>query len=259
MDRALVVGINKYPGCPLHGCCNDAADMAVFLQEKCGFAASSVNFLADERATTQGIEDALRQLIEDVKPGDRIVFHYSGHGSQLVYPTAHNQLSDVICPVDFDFQPEHAISDQQFAALFAPVPVGVRLAWCSDSCHSGDLARNLVLGTPRAYPMPPEHIASIESARAKNHWPIGFARTIQHLHGVFLSGCRSDQTSADAVIDRRPCGAFTHFLLEELEEDMTEAMQEVRNGVIARLAGAGYEQEPQIHGWPVAIQRPWLG
>jgi hypothetical protein len=35
MDRALLVGINKYPGCPLYGYVNDITDMANFLKDTC--------------------------------------------------------------------------------------------------------------------------------------------------------------------------------------------------------------------------------
>ena len=38
MNRALLVGINKYPSSPLNGCINDIQDMADFLVGKCKFA-----------------------------------------------------------------------------------------------------------------------------------------------------------------------------------------------------------------------------
>ena len=53
MDRALLVGINAYPGAPLAGCLNDVTDMATFLTSKSGFAADSIRLLTDSRATTQ--------------------------------------------------------------------------------------------------------------------------------------------------------------------------------------------------------------
>ena len=33
MRKALVVGIDQYTGCPLHGCCNDAEAIANILRK----------------------------------------------------------------------------------------------------------------------------------------------------------------------------------------------------------------------------------
>ncbi|MFA6233844.1 MAG: caspase family protein, partial [Bacteroidota bacterium] len=84
-DKALLVGINKYPGAPLSGCVNDDLDMAHFvtLAEKCGFDPKTVRLLTDERATTKEILSRLDWLVSDLAPGDRILFQYSGHGAQV--------------------------------------------------------------------------------------------------------------------------------------------------------------------------------
>jgi hypothetical protein len=39
-NRALLVGINRYPNVPLDGCVNDVKDMANLLVSRCGFASS---------------------------------------------------------------------------------------------------------------------------------------------------------------------------------------------------------------------------
>lgn len=33
MRKALVVGIDQYPSCPLHGCCNDADSITNILSQ----------------------------------------------------------------------------------------------------------------------------------------------------------------------------------------------------------------------------------
>jgi metacaspase-1 len=42
MNRALLVGINRYPSAPLNGCINDIEDMAKFLVDKCVFTKSDI-------------------------------------------------------------------------------------------------------------------------------------------------------------------------------------------------------------------------
>ena len=64
-NRALLVGINAYPGQPLRGCVNDVSDMAKFLVEKCQFASDDIRLLVDARATTEGIYDRLGWLLTD--------------------------------------------------------------------------------------------------------------------------------------------------------------------------------------------------
>ncbi len=52
MNKAVLVGINEYPGCPLEGCVNDVSDMAQFLTSKCGFAPRDIRLVTDAQATT---------------------------------------------------------------------------------------------------------------------------------------------------------------------------------------------------------------
>ena len=144
MNRALLVGINAYPGNELNGCVNDVKDMADFLVKYCNFQYGDIRLLVDERATTDGIKVRLGWLLNGLRPGDRVLFHYSGHGAQV--PTRNPQgevdgLDEVICPVDFDWTDDHMIRDKDFHSMFSTIPEGVEFVWVSDSCHSQDLSR----------------------------------------------------------------------------------------------------------------------
>lgn len=63
MNRALLVGINAYPGNELRGCINDVTDMADHLVKSCGFKVEDIRLLVDERATTVGIRERLEWLV----------------------------------------------------------------------------------------------------------------------------------------------------------------------------------------------------
>jgi metacaspase-1 len=82
MNRALLVGINAFPPSPLRGCINDVQDIALLLEQEFGFANSQITLLTDGQATKAAIVAQLKTLIEDAASGDRILFHYSGHGTQ---------------------------------------------------------------------------------------------------------------------------------------------------------------------------------
>jgi hypothetical protein len=255
-DKALLVGINAYPGCPLSGCLNDIGDMADFLVKKYNFKYSQIRLLADGRATTKEILSRLNWLIQ-VSPGDRVVFHYSGHGAQFAGRGSNEEidkLNEVICPVDFDWTEPHMISDKQFYEIFSHMPKGVRFNWVSDSCHSGDLTKDMPPpGAPvnkaRAYPMPIDMAWRVQTAtELKIHSPEHCSITNGILDVGFISGCRSNQTSADTVVNGRPCGALTHFLLAHLALMMDKPISEVVRVVNASLSANRYSQQPQAEG-----------
>ena len=86
--RALLVGISRYPqtGANPWKPLNTHQDV-VQLKDALvahGFAADDVKVLEDGDATADGIRAAFRShLIEPAKPGDTLLFHFSGHGQQV--------------------------------------------------------------------------------------------------------------------------------------------------------------------------------
>ncbi len=82
--RALIVAIGRYSAETewhnLHTDSDRAFVHAALLAQ--GFTA--IDEITDERATRAGIERAFRErLIDRARPGDVVVFHYSGHGQQI--------------------------------------------------------------------------------------------------------------------------------------------------------------------------------
>ena len=273
MDRALLVGINKYPGAPLNGCINDITDMAGFLTNKCGFAMNSVRMLADERATKSAIVERLNFLVSGATPGDRLLFHYSGHGAQM--PTRNpaaevDKLDEVICPVDFDWSDEHAIRDKEFHQIFSSVPEGVEFIWISDSCHSGDLDRDFPL-------MKPDHLHKTIIPPVDINWRLQTAKKLQtiapssittstlatlskELNLALISGCKSNETSADAFFNNRPNGALTYFLLKELNSinGLKAPLSSVAKKVAKDVATYNKSQHPQLEGSATIAAKPFV-
>lgn len=262
MDRALLVGINKYPGAPLSGCINDVMDAAKLLTKTFGFDAKNVRLLTDTRATTAAITDRLRWLVSGAKAGDRLLFWFSGHGTQVASRANSGEvdgLDEVICPVDFDWSDARMIKDKQFHTLFASIPEGVKAFWVSDSCHSGDLERDAGgLGgrTSRAYPIPEDIQWRNDVAR-----DVGFKvlppRALPNI--VLISGCQSNQTSADARFGGRPNGALSYFLLQALKTTPTQGMDKIVKKVREDLRASRFEQVPQLEGPAGLLKHPFMG
>ena len=148
-NKALLVGINAYPNPNnnLRGCINDIVDMEYFIASKNKvYPKEDIRTLTDSKATKKGILNQLNWLLLGVSAGDQILFHYSGHGAQLpskAHAYEKDGLDEIICPYDFSDADavKTAISDKEFASIFAKIPQGVHFVWISDSCHSEDLSR----------------------------------------------------------------------------------------------------------------------
>ena len=254
--RALLVGINAYPSSPLNGCVNDITSMTELLTSSLyNFKSENIRLLVDSRATTAAILDHLNWLVQ-AQPGDEVLFHYSGHGAQV--PTRNNagevdDLSEVVCPVDFDWSPERMITDKQFVEIFKKLPDGVIFNWLSDSCHSGDLDKRMPPPDVkfRRFPVPADILwrQRIAVHKKLERW---FSKSKAMVGGVldvgFMSGCQSDQTSADAYIDGRACGAFSYYFMKALREDPQMKLDDLGNKVCRYLAGGGYSQKPSTEG-----------
>lgn len=255
MQRGFLVGINAYPGNELHGCVNDVTDMADFLVSHCSFDESDIRLLTDARATTDAILEHLKWLIGGTKSGDRIIFHYSGHGAQFPIRDASGKVirvDECICPVDFDWTEAHAIRDKEFNQLFSGVSKGVDFTWVSDSCFSGDLARELQLPSRKvkAMPMPADIAWRMRTAETNPVKRTSFEHTIKNFSAVLISGCSSRETSADADIDSRFNGALTYYLLQTLSapNGLTQTLEQAVARTRAALQKNGYTQHPQLEG-----------
>lgn len=141
--RALLVGIN-YVGtqAALQGCHNDVKRMRDLLQRTYGFRSSDMRVLMDDQRSDQptraNLISGARWLVEGVRPGDSLFFHYSGHGAQQEDPRGHEEdaMDETILPMDF-MQTGHIIDDELFEIICANLPSGAKLTAVMDCCHSG--------------------------------------------------------------------------------------------------------------------------
>lgn len=260
-NKALLVGINAYPNPSnnLRGCINDIVDVEYFIASKNKvYPKENIRTLTDSRATKKAILTALNWLLLGASAGDQILFQYSGHGAQIPSHSSaieKDGLDEIICPYDFSGEDPAgtAISDKEFASIFAKIPHGVHFVWISDSCHSEDLSRKHEIVEPidafnetrfrrfnyKNLTQKTEAIAPIASLGSA-HSP---------LNGALLSGCASHQLSADAYINNRFNGAFTHYLIKNLSLYGQDAsMQDIVKYVNIDLMENDFDQNPQSEG-----------
>ena len=146
-NKALLVGINAYsnPSNNLRGCIKNIVDMEYFIASKNKvYPKDNIRTLTDSRATKKGILSALNWLLQGANAGDQLLFQYSGHGAQIPSHSPaieKDGLDEIICPYDFSGEAaaETAISDKEFASIFAKIPQIVHFVCISICIWRGEL------------------------------------------------------------------------------------------------------------------------
>lgn len=85
---------------------------------------------------------AIEELVKDVKDGDSLVFHYSGHSTQVAANSRSNSEEDGMdeCIVPLDGEERKIIDNELYNALVKPLHhISAHLVAILDTCHSGSL------------------------------------------------------------------------------------------------------------------------
>lgn len=254
MKRALLVGIN-YVGTSyrLNGCINDINNMRAFLS-----TIGYTNFIkyTDETTnsklspTRNNILIGFQNLLKDVKAGDELWFHYSGHGT-LQRDIDGDEISgydSCICPLDFNNN--GLITDDIIREnLAVKVPVGVKLIIVLDACHSGTGSDLRFKCDDSSYLK-----KNLKLSKAFNQRDWVIKQTVTELQkysltngNVFLiSGCTDKQTSSDAFIQNKWAGALTYGLLYLLRSNPNYTWNIFLKDLNCFLKVSGYTQKPVL-------------
>jgi hypothetical protein len=266
--KALCVGINKFRNFPhfaLNGCVNDAKDMAAMLKELRGFRATDITVMTDANATKANIMTKLKALVAEANAGklSYIVFSFSSHGTQTQDKSGDevDGMDEAFVPYDIaqkgnDWDPNRIISDDEFHDLFEQLPDTCTLEAYLDTCHSGTGFKALWI-RPRYIPPPSEpllgkskKVRGFTMKRASKRKGKKEATTeadVKAAKNIILwTGCRSNQTSADAYFNGRYNGAFTYNYVKVMRgSGGTLPREQVITNVRQLLAGQ-FEQIPQL-------------
>lgn len=192
---ALLVGIN-YVGSSyeLYGCINDATNVSDILKNKFNYTKNTL--LTDTTPvgpTKSNILTAFINLLTGAKSGDKLFFLFSGHGSQIADTNGDesDHLDELIVTKDL----QYIVDDEIKKLIDTYLKSGVQLFCVFDSCHSGsclDLKYS-------------ETTVNLQMSDTPGQT-------------IFISGCKDEQTSEDAYINSKNCGALTFSFLETLKK-----------------------------------------
>lgn len=274
MNKFLGIGINEYKGGPLRGCVPDIKDCLSNLAGQYGWDWTSMRSVTDKRAHRLGIWRRMEWLVNDSRPGDRLLLWFSGHGAQV--PERNNGevdgLTEVLCPVDFAGDDRDTwLRDDDFTSVFKKVPDGVECTVVLDSCFSGGMVdlpiQKLVRGLdiidsiPRAYPLERnlDFDVRMRTAKAKGLKPKPFIRASEMPNVCFIFGCQENQTGADAYLDGGYRGAFSYHLWASLRQNQRLSIREIVGVTGKALADDGFSQQPTVLGSDKMLRKPFLG
>ena len=260
--QALLVGINDYQGAnDLQGCINDVTNVRSVLKTFFGLSNSEIRVLTDSRATKENILMRLNKMVKSAAKGDYLIFHFSGHGSQIRDREGDelaDHMDELICPYDMNWD-DGFISDDMLREVLQQLKPGVRMEILLDSCHSGTGTRDI--RQPKApgliqaetlkyrYLKPPadiecRYLGEEEIMKPSRSFSSDPEITLNH---ILWAGCKDNQTSADAEIDGNYNGAFSYYFCKHVRESAgiitrTELHARVKNS----LKYNHYSQVPQL-------------
>lgn len=252
--KALLIGINyKNTSSELRGCINDVKDIKDMLINKFNFDPKSMKILIEEKGfekpTKKNIVDQLRLFVENAKQDDTLFFHYSGHGSYINDTNGDEEDGRDECLVPLDYNQSGLIPDDELKLIISKLPEGCKMTAILDCCHSGtgfDLRYNTRLHLRTGFRWNGRVRKFVRSFDLRNS--VNQRQTITPANIVMFSGCRDNQTSADAYEDGNFVGAMSWGFKKIVSTSniqsitYTEFLRKLR----ALLKQRGYTQIPQL-------------
>lgn len=209
--RALICGVTyKKQKYKLKGTLTDVYNIKDLLMNQYHFPANAIRVLTEENdppraPTKENMEEGLRWLVKGCRPGDSLVFYFSGHG--LRQPDFDNDevdgFDETLCPVDF--KTKGLILDNDINAMIVrPLPKGVTLHAIIDACYSGTI-------------LDLEFLYSLKERRwLDNRPPSGAQKCTSGGRAICFSACRDDQMATDtsAFSQKGMSGVMTHCFIQ---------------------------------------------
>jgi hypothetical protein len=238
--KALFIGIN-YEGNPnaeLKGCINDIQNAQILLRQlypKSNAIYRSLTDRTELKPTRQNILEAIQWLVADLKPGQNVYFHYSGHGIRILDRSGDevSGADSCICPYN-NGKIEIITDDELRVALAEKIPAGSKCFAVIDACNSGT-----AMDLQYTWQCPTENRLAFSQNRR-------YAVTRGDV--LFLSACRDEQYAMDTVNTAGvPGGALTFALLSTWATwRFNMKVKHLLWNVRKYLRERGYDQVPQL-------------
>ncbi len=252
---ALLVGINDYPNSDrftnLPGCVTDVDLHEKLLTYRFGFNKNDIlrlttNESADKQPTRSNILTAFEEhLIKQAKPGDVVVFHFSGHGSKvpepdLIQQCRKSEFNSTFVPADSGQNgiAQDIMGRTLFLLMSALTTENVTVVL--DSCHSGGGTRGnyIIRSVPgEGLKISPQEIAYQKSWMERlniSSEELAQKRCAGVAKGVVLASAKPEEDALDVDFGGFNAGAFTYLFTQYLwqtADNVKNAISYINSGI----------------------------
>ena len=163
----LLIGINEYYFSPdkpgehsLSGCVNDALSVKSELINRYGFSENKITTLLDKNANMKNVKAAMNSLLASVKPGDAVVFYFSGHGMwmsndnqrMVEFQRKHGMNQAAVLSDLYEDSLGCLLTDKKLKKFFnLLVKKEAVVTALFDCCYSGSMPASIAIGFKNGY------------------------------------------------------------------------------------------------------------
>ncbi len=263
---ALLVGIN-YPNndnLKLNGCVTDVDLQQQLLIHRFGFKQSDILRLTTDESTAKqptrsNILTAFEEhLIKQAKPGDVVVFHFSGHGFRLRDPNPiqncsnpqfNDEYNSTLVPMDDTLNgfPQDIMGRTLFLLMSGLKTENVTILL--DSCFSGGGTRgnylvrspirnNLEIDSAKPSPKAIEYQKDWMKRLGITEEEFARRRCNSVAKGIVLAAAQRDEEALDASFGDFHAGAFTYMMTQYLWQE-TDSVKNMITNIAPKVKNVG--------------------
>lgn len=240
-NYALLIGIGSYKQRTLEGPAHDVQALSEMLSAHYDFREQNIRKLVNEEASKGRILSEMKRLARISRPGDRVFFYFSGHGTSrrdelLSLPLPYG--SGALVPADFKWDPNQPVEDQvsqlivgrrDLRPILTQLDRDRQVLVVFDTCFSGNTVRGLETANSAAVsrylPLSSRSVFSEEEdigSFAENLKP---DEPYPYRNTFYISASTENETAKDIrtdllylypTIDGNPHGVLTDSLLRVL-------------------------------------------
>ncbi len=264
----LCVGINNYTNSSagfvnlkdrgklsnLHGCLNDVDTVSKTFIKYYQFKKENITKLLDQQASKQAIINELKKSAEKCKPGDVMVFFYSGHGSceqtdQMKVGLQKTYVNTLV-PADIRNEGATDLNNFELNELFlAFTKKKVKLTVITDACHSATITRGQNLFDPT------EDVREVATSFIPFHPSALQLKALIPLTeqgAVTIGACQDFELAQELTLNNEKYGALAISLCESIAEFSKASIEELFKRTVTKMK---FYKKTQVPNMEFAVSR----
>lgn len=195
--------------------------------------------VSNEKATNKNILHELTNLSRNVSKGDTVIFHFSGHGQQILTGNSSEEVDlvdEALVPYDAakrksaTYNGQSHITDDIFGRYIADIrkaagPAGLVIA-VIDACHSdsmdkgANVSEDVYRGTDEIFgaeALSADSIAGLrELYNAADATPVVTSQGLSN--AVFISACKTNQRNYEINVNDTSYGSLTYYFCKAYQK-----------------------------------------